>query len=351
MALYLLVGVPGSGKSYFAVRDIATRYYDKNGATFTRKKKYTQTPIFTNINGLRQNLPDLIDLTHTLNKYPPSVFFTLEHQKKLIAHFGAPPVYVVDESADYFPDNYKEPSVFQFFRQHRHIGVDIYLITQSIDDLPRQITRNREIALMAVPRTLRLGSIMRYNVLGGRYLTDVMETKNIHFSLDYANLYRSSSQKEASSITNPYFKYIVAVTLLFSFGCYRAVSLIRQPERLLGKNVKSSSSPPVQIGNLSSSQKPKIVEKIISHSRNPDTPSSPVAPAPLSAIRYQPTATVYSNGVYHYLDRSGTPHTLTKKQAASFYRDGLTIYLPYLHVPSPDKPPPREGAKMKEASI
>ena len=78
MALRIITGVPGAGKTFYAVDHLAKNYCKMVGDAYELKNKYK---IVTNIEGL---LLDSVDLEKAIeNAGSPEKFFSIEVQKKV----------------------------------------------------------------------------------------------------------------------------------------------------------------------------------------------------------------------------------------------------------------------------
>jgi len=217
MAIRLIFGAPGSGKTYYVVHHLLNNYcrYDK------RKKQWSKTSsvrIVHNIDGL------VVDGLEDLNKWIARAggvdkFFSYQFQEKIKDSVG-PVIYVIDECSDLFPSNYKgeHNGVFEYFRKHRHLGHDIYLITQSPSLLPTVLRHLSEMTLKALPRSLSFfgGRELRYNVVVGQSY-EVVDKRVLLLSPRIYRAYRSMSANETESISNPilkYYGYLLAVLVL-----------------------------------------------------------------------------------------------------------------------------------------
>jgi zona occludens toxin (predicted ATPase) len=104
MAIHLITGVPGSGKTLFCVKKIVEL-----------QKKFPDRQIYANIDGLNIDLVE--DLPSDWRSCPHASIFFIDEAQKI-------PRYSTDNRKD-IDDVAKDLSV------HRHSGHDIYFITQS----------------------------------------------------------------------------------------------------------------------------------------------------------------------------------------------------------------------------
>lgn len=217
MAIRLIFGAPGSGKTYYVVHHLLNNYcrYDKKRGQWSKE---SSVRIVHNIDGL------VVDGFEDLNKWIARAggvdkFFSYQFQEKIKDSVG-PVIYVIDECSDFFPSNYKgeHNGVFEYFRKHRHLGHDIYLITQSPSLLPTVLRHLSEMTLKALPRSLSFfgGRELRYNVVVGQSY-EVVDKRVLLLSPRIYGAYRSMTANETESIKNPilkYYGYLIAVLVL-----------------------------------------------------------------------------------------------------------------------------------------
>jgi len=165
MSFKLITGLPGSGKSYYAVWYVASTYFDRTkSGKFKLKEKFKDIKIISNIDALK--LPHL-SLDDVLKNYnSPAQFFSYSSQEKISKKYPQI-VYLIDEAQFFFPARFRDDQVFNWFQLHRHFGQDIYLITQVAKLLPDQINALCEMQIDAVSRsnTLFFGRDLHWNFL------------------------------------------------------------------------------------------------------------------------------------------------------------------------------------------
>jgi zona occludens toxin (predicted ATPase) len=215
MALRLVTGVPGSGKSFYIVNHIVSKYCNKFGDTFILRKDYV---IVTNISGL---LLDVVDLDDAIKKAGTlEVFFSADVQAKVTKKYqdqGKKLIYIIDECQFYFHRRYYDRGVFAFFESHRHFGLDIYLISQNSNLVAKDLISLVEYEVRAVPRTIALGG--RFNYLK-KSNKDIIGREFIRKDKSIFNLYKSMQARETEKIRTPYLKFALPVILLLVFGFY-----------------------------------------------------------------------------------------------------------------------------------
>jgi len=164
MSLKIIVGLPGSGKTYYAVNQVVLKYYKWDHDLDEWAFKSAKHPaIFSNIEDLSL---DHINIDSYLKKHSITIeqFFTLDFQKKLTEKYKNL-VYVIDEAQKYFPSRYYNVDVFYYFQYHRHLGHDIFLITQDVSSLPKQLVSLTEFYISATRSSFRLASEFRYKFI------------------------------------------------------------------------------------------------------------------------------------------------------------------------------------------
>jgi len=255
MAIYLHTGTPGGGKTYLAVDNILNRYYKYD----KKKKEYVKSKdvaIITNIDELKLDhlkLDDEIDLClkdhidsefdgdpvarslqadlleekiSEMKKEFQPYFFNYEYQEKLYNKYGHI-LYVIDECQIYFDSrisrNKWARKVFLFFEKHRHLGFDIYLITQSKNKIASDIRCLVERETRALPRSLSLAGEMKYNEYVSGVKTNALP-KVKPFSKRVASMYKSMEVEEVEKVKSPLLKIAaigVVALMLGSFVLYK----------------------------------------------------------------------------------------------------------------------------------
>lgn len=147
MSITLLTGVPGSGKSYFAMNKICELL-----AT------HESFLIVSNIDGTNDKI---FDRRYLYTK------FTLEmlrndNMKDYLPHLRAQhglepsaPIYLfIDECQNYYGPSCKDENAFFFLDYHRHYGVEIFLITQKDTKIRREVEALCETEIRGLPPSL-----------------------------------------------------------------------------------------------------------------------------------------------------------------------------------------------------
>lgn len=257
----LVIGVPGSGKTYFAV----DRVYK---LITSEQKKYKH--IYTNVNGLNYDkanelagIPDYVkpfefeDLnTHIMDEYK---FFTDQKEKKakkspkiplktdsdtpdlppkeeeLIFDYDetckANGIYapfldsliIIDECHLYFEDRTDEPKI-RFLSYHRHFNIDIILITQGKNLIHKKYLSFVETMYKALSGAKRFFSTrFRYRKYASyqEYAQNIIETTSLSLNPKVSELYNSGSNVVSKTVLGkmimPVILLSVAVFLFYKF--------------------------------------------------------------------------------------------------------------------------------------
>lgn len=200
MAIRLVTGLPGSGKSYYCVDWIVNKYCVAFGDSYVLREDII---LITNIDSLLLDSYSLDDLI--LKAGSVKLFFTLEYQKRIVERFeGKSVVYVIDEAQKYLDRKFYDRGVFGFLESHRHLGIDLWLVTQNANLLARDVLSLAEIEIRATPRTLALLGFSYIRRSQGQIIgREVRKRKKNIFSL-----YCSQVADEAEKIQRPYIRYL-----------------------------------------------------------------------------------------------------------------------------------------------
>lgn len=212
MAIRLITGIPGSGKTYFAVKHLADNYctYDKESNEYTLKKDVT---IITNIDSLI--LPH-INLDEAIKSSGQGVagFFTVEYQEKISRKYSSI-VYLIDEAQRWFPRRNKLTSdTWYYFEYHRHLGHDVYIVTLDRKLVAENITLLVEYEIRAAKRLTSIMGELRYLVKSDG---EIIDRKSIKPLKSVFNLYKSMDGKETEKIKNPLRKIAIALIIAILF--------------------------------------------------------------------------------------------------------------------------------------
>jgi zona occludens toxin len=194
MSVHLLLGVPGSGKSYEAVT------FHIIPAIEEGRKVVTNLPLnvehFLNVYG--QNIANLIKII-TPTGQNPIPFKTLEDfQDDWKNEKNQACLFVIDECHRPFPLGSTDKKIDEWFAEHRHKGHDVLLITQSYGKISKAI-RDIVHIVYRVRKNVALGSSNSYirKVQDG-LRGEVVNTSIRKYDKKYFSFYKSHTQSNAS---------------------------------------------------------------------------------------------------------------------------------------------------------
>jgi len=220
MAIKVITGKPGSGKSYFALNKVILEGFSFDKKSFEWKPKKDNITIITNIEGLK--IPHL-ELQSLINEYSNGDyerFFSCDIQQQITDKY--PRIrYIIDECQRYFHNRFYNKDTFFYFQYHRHYGHDIYLVAQVWDSISKHITGLCEYEFRAAPRSLSLLNDFNYGVYSG---FDKVGSVRLPSDKKIFALYQSFQNKDFGKEIRPMRKFVVmALGLLvcaFGFGYY-----------------------------------------------------------------------------------------------------------------------------------
>jgi len=260
----LLEGLQGSGKSYKAVYDM---HYQGN--------KYSK--IFTNIDGIK--VTDKIlslefkKFTHEIltDCYNSQVTLdgTFEESIEILQKFGILPydvseenrvLMVIDEAQNYFGKSVKlEASLVWFITQHRHLYIELYLITQKYT-LLRPDYHLFNLVYKAYPPVKQFGSKkIRYAEYAGLPLNDDNLSKKFTLPKEQKifDMYVSGDKVESPNILKKFFWVFLFLVALVIIGISYFFSIF-------GGGSEDTSKEITEIMNS-----PRVVNEVVS--KNIDT--------------------------------------------------------------------------------
>lgn len=158
MALRIIDGVPGCGKTYFAVDHCLKSFYEYDPDVDRWKPRDLETVLITNIDSFSMG----VSLEQEMEVVGGDVveYFNYEFLAKRFENKRV--VWIIDEAQALFHTKFFSQSVFLFFQKHRHLGFDFYLVTQEADLIVKSIRSLAEYYIRAVRRTLSLMGEFRY---------------------------------------------------------------------------------------------------------------------------------------------------------------------------------------------
>ncbi len=214
MAIRIIEGKIGSGKTYYAVHHVFKEYFKwcDNKDSWVQKNNDVEVKIYTNIKKMKigHDLDLAIREAGGLNP-----FFTEDYQVQFCNNCNV--IYIIDEAqgSKLFHRRYNDTVVFDYFQLSRHMGSDIYLITQDTQCLAKELRSLAEYHIVAVPRTKSIGKMFTYKFYSGK---DHFKTKRIRKDNKVFGLYRSMIEKEAEKINSAVLKYIIIFVVIISLA-------------------------------------------------------------------------------------------------------------------------------------
>lgn len=208
MAIRLITGVPGSGKTYYAVHHLIENYCSFNKETQEYELKQNHT-IITNIDSL--TLPH-INLEDAIQKSGKTIheFFQVPFQEKISQKYKKI-IYLLDEAQRFFPYRNKIGSeTWFYFEYHRHLGHDVYIITQDKKLMAQNIVLLAENELRATKRSFSLLGEFRYLL---KCDNDIIDRITIRSKKKVFDVYKSFETQTSEKVKNPFKKYIIALTI------------------------------------------------------------------------------------------------------------------------------------------
>lgn len=274
--IYLLTGVPRSGKTYYAVNWISENCL---------KKSVDEWVIIHNIEGLTvgESLSDFMpektvgpcpscgkkmrivkgknsefmgcsgfpDCKHTENIEAGGknlVLFTERGMKRLQERYQEKKIVIlIDECQQLFGKMFSNREVLLGFEKHGHYGLDIFLITQNQYQVSKSITVLSEFEIRAIPKTLQLGWFYYRHVTGGNtWGNERIRKKKEVFAL-YKSQFKESGQVKYSGPLRKYAPYLIILIVVFSFSAYRLLrSDNNSVQGKIGKSVIGNVSNQIQ---------------------------------------------------------------------------------------------------------
>lgn len=266
----IVYGVPGSGKSYFAVWWIKKRVLEEGDVFF---KVRSDRLLITNLR-LRLDSEDgyvYLEDVHELAKYMDVDFW----RSNLHLVQGKKVVFVIDECQRFFYFYGSDVKVLYFLQYHRHLGMDVLLITQTPKSIPAKVFELCEYIIEAVPRSVNPFSLryFRYRVLHPFDRSEVL--RRFHLPYDPAVFYLYEDmvyrpEEGEEKIQNAYVRYyamlggvfLVLLGLIYLFFS-SFFSPVQSKSQSSQPAVSTVSSPPITYEDLITEvpeEKPKGVD-------------------------------------------------------------------------------------------
>ncbi len=225
--LLFLTGVPGSGKTYKAVKHI----YDHFGLK-SKKKSDSYLFCYNNITNFDFTMVDKCVLPFDFDDFKSKLTILYDfykhkkyNDKQLIEEAKKLRLYkclfVIDEAHNFFQT--KDDILVWWLTYHRHLYQDIFLITQNLSLIERKYKPLAEYFYRAVPSSLRLNKkIFKYNVFIDSRMTKASKakTEKIKFNPDVIKLYHSGDVVKSPNFILRFLIFSVSLFIVLSLVFY-----------------------------------------------------------------------------------------------------------------------------------
>lgn len=212
MAIRIITGVPGSGKTYYAVHHLLNNYFKWDAQLDWWVPTSAEIRVVTNIDSFKIG----VQLDSLMEKAGgPAKFFTVPYLKQVFGECQV--LFVLDECQRYFDRKFYDKSVFYYFQYHRHMGHDVYLITQDVETLAKELRNLCEYQIVAARRSLSFFGEFRYRFVQSSYQgAEAFMSKVLKRDARVFAVYTSMMGKEKEKIASAPRRYAVwfAVCLL-----------------------------------------------------------------------------------------------------------------------------------------
>ena len=245
----VVYGVPGSGKTYYAVWFIKKRALI-DGDIFLRVRE--DVILITN---LKLNLDSHENYIYIEDIKDFAKYLDVDFWRANFALLQGKKVYIVIDECQLFFYHYKDDQRVLFFLQyHRHLSVDILLITQTPKSLPAKIFELSEFLIEAVPKSVNPFHFGRFKSFRYRVLHPLdrgIVLRRFHLAFDvvvfhlYSDMiykFEEGEEKTTNAFTR-YYLFVASFVLLAVFSMFFFLSRVFSPS--------SPSSPSVSYSHQS----------------------------------------------------------------------------------------------------
>jgi hypothetical protein len=219
--IWLLTGVPGSGKSYFAVDMIngkIEQLQKKEKISYEEAQK--KIKVLHNVDGLK--VGTTIDSFCAERGYDPITVFTNHYHVDNQEFRGW--LFVVDECQTFFPKNMRHDDVQRFFQLHRHYGIDVVLLSQDYKLICPSISLLSEYQFRAVsdtanplPGFFMYRQMVGYEEIGRKFKRKKKKVFDLYKTADF-------DQKQVSKKSRPMLIIFIICAILGVFGVLKILS-------------------------------------------------------------------------------------------------------------------------------
>jgi len=213
----LIGGLPGSGKSYYAANFIS-KYgeYDQLYKTFVITK---DVEIFTNLDDLQIKHQSLDGEGGCFDLYGgPSGFFTIENFKRIRKSWPKSHLLVIIDEAQRIIDDdlLKNKDVAFFFQYHRHLGIDIFLLTNDIASCSKKVVGLCEFLVEAQPRSKGLPGVFRYKFKDTK--GNFLYSQSVRLKQEVFGIYKSFTTDETEKPKNVILHWLIMLFVVLILG-------------------------------------------------------------------------------------------------------------------------------------
>lgn len=237
----LVEGAIGSGKTYFVVSELLRLYFRWDDVNVQFVQADDNVVIYTNVDCFRYGN----ELSEEIEKAGGVAnFFTKDYQREKACLKKI--VYVIDECQEYFDRKFYNKNVFNCFQSSRRVGIDVYLITQDIYSVAREISTLCEHHIKVSRRSFSLMGEFRYQYMSGNevFKRKVLRSDKRVFAQYRSSLGGSASHKP-SRFAFKYYMIIITLFLMIPLGGYGFIWLLTGNRPMSPKVVSGPNSAPV----------------------------------------------------------------------------------------------------------
>jgi len=228
--IVLLTGVPGSGKTYRAVHHINELLSNPDNVVFSNISgfRFERWLLIHGVEKFRLGSRGYTVLSHgsyvDISPHLVSLgasFFSKDNIEKIVKsekYVNKHCYFFIDECQQYFPHFFKDTSVIFLFDYHRHLGIDIFLITQDVSKICTSIAKLAEYEIRAIPSSLRFTRSFVYKkMINGEILSrDMLGMKPYIYSM-----YKSFDNSSSSSSRSYMLYFILFFVFLVFYGFFK----------------------------------------------------------------------------------------------------------------------------------
>lgn len=275
----IIEGNPGSGKSYYFMKYLVKFcQYDKMFDEFILRE---DVMVISNVSGLRIKHKDLKTMIE--QKGSVEEFFTVANFENIQKTFRVKNIILaIDEAQEIFDSKFYNKDVFFLFQYHRHIGLDVFLITQSRSTIARHLIPLCEYVVQAKERTKALPGVFSYRFLDQK--GNQLYTSSVKKDQQVFRAYKSFVNDEFEKPKNIIWRYaaMIAVVAVGAVFCWKSVfaffdkkakpetaqqvtknTPLVQPKTINFQQTSVSSQPlKPSFSNISSMSQVKVIDRI-----------------------------------------------------------------------------------------